>query len=79
LAWGCGCLERTPNFSLWNWPVPVTDCRGSRDVCRNNCNAASSGDRNECFTKCDATHQCSTENAPISYTNSTGVDTAPIY
>ncbi|KAI8324147.1 hypothetical protein GQ54DRAFT_296304 [Martensiomyces pterosporus] len=78
LAWGCGCSTKTPDFALWNWPVPAADCEGSAGVCRNNCNSAS-GDRNTCFENCSATHKCNSEDAPISYTNSTDTSIPPSY
>ncbi|KAJ1962616.1 hypothetical protein GGI12_002543 [Dipsacomyces acuminosporus] len=78
LAWGCGCATRTPKFKLWDWPVPAADCQGSAQACKNNCNSKSD-DRNKCFDNCEKTHKCNTEDAPVSYTESTDVATPPKY
>ncbi|KAJ2715792.1 hypothetical protein H4R19_001006 [Coemansia spiralis] len=78
MAWGCGCKEKTPDFEKWNWPVPAADCTGSATTCRANCNGAS-GDRSACFGNCDKTHKCNTDDAPISYTETSDVAVAPKY
>ncbi|KAJ2769038.1 hypothetical protein IWQ57_003280 [Coemansia nantahalensis] len=78
MAWGCGCAEKTPDFEKWNWPVPAADCAGSATACRTNCNTAA-GDRAACFNNCDATHKCNTEDAPVSYTETTDVAAVPKY
>ncbi|KAJ2842721.1 hypothetical protein IWW36_005804 [Coemansia brasiliensis] len=78
MAWGCGCRTKTPDFETWNWPVPAADCRGSNQVCQENCNSQS-GDRSACFENCAATHKCNTEDAPVSYTTSADVQTPPQY
>ncbi|KAJ1733560.1 hypothetical protein LPJ61_001503 [Coemansia biformis] len=78
MAWGCGCKEKTPDFQTWDWPVPAADCGGSAATCKSNCNAAS-GDRNQCFINCSNTHKCNTEDAPVSYTSTSDIDTAPKY
>ncbi|KAJ1724826.1 hypothetical protein LPJ53_000962 [Coemansia erecta] len=78
LGWGCGCLTKTPDFDTWNWPVPAADCKGSNEACVANCNVES-GDRSACFVNCQDTHKCNTEDAPVSYTETSDVDTAPSY
>ncbi|KAJ1864241.1 hypothetical protein LPJ57_006187 [Coemansia sp. RSA 486] len=78
MAWGCGCLKKTPDFETWNWPIPAADCSGSNKVCTSNCNGGS-GDRSSCFTSCQDTHKCNTEDAPVSYTETSDPDTAPKY
>ncbi|KAJ2247144.1 hypothetical protein GGI13_005162, partial [Coemansia sp. RSA 455] len=76
MAWGCGCLNNTPNMEVWNWPVPAADCSGSLNVCKNNCSAKNTSD---CFINCTKTHMCNTEDAPVSYTSTDDVATAPKY
>ncbi|KAJ1642363.1 hypothetical protein LPJ64_005784 [Coemansia asiatica] len=78
MAWGCGCLKKTPDFETWNWPIPAADCKGSNDVCVNNCNGQS-GDRSKCFISCQDTHKCNTEDAPVSYTETDDTSTEPRY
>ncbi|KAJ2536285.1 hypothetical protein EV175_006818 [Coemansia sp. RSA 1933] len=78
LGWGCGCKSNTPTFDSWNWPVPARDCTGSLAICKENC-GSESGDRNQCFADCSTSHQCNTKDAPISYTNTTDVNTPPAY
>ncbi|KAJ2718483.1 hypothetical protein GGI07_005737 [Coemansia sp. Benny D115] len=79
LAWGCGCLKKTPDFETWNWPVPAADCNGSNKACSANCNTVAGDKRNACFAQCSETHKCNTEDAPVSYTNTDDVDIAPKY
>ncbi|KAJ2094880.1 hypothetical protein GGI09_005161 [Coemansia sp. S100] len=76
MAWGCGCLNNTPNMEVWNWPVPAADCSGSLNVCKNNCSVKNTSD---CFINCTKTHMCNTEDAPVSYTSTDDVATAPKY
>ncbi|KAJ1994414.1 hypothetical protein GGI25_004427 [Coemansia spiralis] len=78
LGWGCGCKNFVPPFDTWNWPVPSRDCSGSLDACNANCNSETNN-RNACFVSCSKTHKCNTEDAPISYTNTTDVSVTPIY
>ncbi|KAJ2337137.1 hypothetical protein GGI00_000422 [Coemansia sp. RSA 2681] len=77
MAWGCGCLNNTPNMEVWNWPVPAADCSGSLNVCKLNCN--DKGSNNECYVNCTKTHMCNTEDAPVSYTSTADVAIAPKY
>ncbi|KAJ2749231.1 hypothetical protein GGI19_005761 [Coemansia pectinata] len=76
MAWGCGCLNNTPNMEVWNWPVPAADCSGSLNVCKTNCSVKNT---NECFVNCTKTHMCNTEDAPVSYTSASDVDIVPKY
>ncbi|KAJ2514160.1 hypothetical protein H4217_005913 [Coemansia sp. RSA 1939] len=78
MGWGCGCKSNTPSFKSWNWPVPARDCAGSLAICKENC-GSQSGDRNKCYEDCSTSHQCNTEDAPISYTNTTDFDVSPAY
>ncbi|KAJ2909687.1 hypothetical protein GGI21_001634 [Coemansia aciculifera] len=77
MAWGCGCLNNTPNMAVWNWPVPAADCSGSLNVCKDNCSA--DNNTSACFINCTNTHQCNTEDAPVSYTSTADVSIAPQY
>ncbi|KAJ2008678.1 hypothetical protein GGI04_001042 [Coemansia thaxteri] len=77
MAWGCGCLNNTPNMAVWNWPVPTADCSGSLNVCNTNCGASNA--TSACFENCTKTHMCNTEDAPVSYTSSSDVAIAPLY
>ncbi|KAJ1890718.1 hypothetical protein LPJ66_007315 [Kickxella alabastrina] len=78
VAWGCGCLLKTPDFETWNWPVPAADCKGSNDACVTNCNTGE-GDRSGCFIKCQDTHKCNTKFAPVSYTDTADIAIVPDY
>ncbi|KAJ2387401.1 hypothetical protein GGI23_006287 [Coemansia sp. RSA 2559] len=78
VGWGCGCKKNTPTFESWNWPVPARDCTGSLAICKENC-GSEPGDRNQCYTDCSKSHQCNTENAPVSYTNVTDYNVTPLY
>ncbi|KAJ1827831.1 hypothetical protein LPJ56_001448 [Coemansia sp. RSA 2599] len=78
MAWGCGCLKKTPDFETWNWPIPAADCKGSNSACVKNCDSQS-GDRSKCFTNCQDTHKCNTEDAPVSYTETTDPAIEPRY
>ncbi|KAJ2825871.1 hypothetical protein GGI24_003051 [Coemansia furcata] len=77
MAWGCGCLNNTPNMEVWNWPVPAADCSGSLNACKNNCSAKDNA--SACFVNCTNTHMCNTEDAPVSYTSSSDISIAPKY
>ncbi|KAJ1665943.1 hypothetical protein IW140_002870 [Coemansia sp. RSA 1813] len=78
MGWGCGCKSNKPTFEAWDWPVPARDCTGSLAICQENC-GSEAGDRNKCFANCTASHKCNTEDAPVSYTNTTDVKVTPAY
>ncbi|KAI7828491.1 hypothetical protein BX661DRAFT_182190 [Kickxella alabastrina] len=67
----------TVSAKSWNIAKDL-DEGGSNDACVANCNTGE-GDRSGCFIKCQDTHKCNTEFAPVSYTDTADIAIVPDY
>jgi hypothetical protein len=77
MAWGCGCIDKVPNFQGYEWPINFAHCQGSNAACQAACGAGN----NACAAACLKTwgSTCGTASQPAAYYRTEDIAQVPTY
>ncbi|KAJ1984657.1 hypothetical protein H4R33_004298 [Dimargaris cristalligena] len=74
MGWGCGCKGHSPEYDVYNLPIPGRDCEGFAKDCVDRCKF-----NVDCVEKCRSDWPCHTPEAPESYLEVNRSNEMPAY
>ncbi|CAI2171442.1 2950_t:CDS:10 [Funneliformis geosporum] len=83
MGWGCGCLDKVPDYLGYQWPINHAHCIGTGEACKNACEGPKVPVENKpkCNIACVESYSqvCGTPKQPPAYYNVADVNTVPTY
>lgn len=83
MGWGCGCSDKIPDLSAYQWPINREHCIGSGEACKTACQdpKVPNEKKPECNLACieTFTQKCGTPAQPLAYYNVPDSETVPTY
>jgi hypothetical protein len=76
MGWGCGCINKVPDYLGYQWPINYAHCTGSQAACQKACTAGN----NACFAACAKTWGgCGSPSQPPAYYQVSDIAQIPTY
>ncbi|CAG8512404.1 6008_t:CDS:2 [Ambispora gerdemannii] len=83
MGWGCGCLEKIPDYQAYEWPINYQDCLGHGEACKTACQSdqVPADQKGSCNTACvsSISSKCGTKDQPPAYYNVNDMLETPTY
>jgi hypothetical protein len=83
MGWNCGCSEKVPDLSAYQWPINREHCIGTGEACKTACQdpKVPNEKKPDCNQACIETYtqKCGTPAQPPAYYNVADIATVPTY
>ncbi|CAG8558380.1 7237_t:CDS:2 [Funneliformis caledonium] len=83
MGWGCGCIDKVPDYLGYQWPINYAHCIGSGEACKEACGLPKvlPDNKPKCNNACIAEYSqlCGTPKQPPAYYNVADIATVPTY
>jgi len=76
MGWGCGCVDKVPDYQAYQWPINYANCVGCGQACQSACQG-----NNSCIASCSSAYNavCGTPNQPPAYYEVSDPSITPSY